>query len=1030
MSLTKFALKYRPVTYVLLVSIMALGLLAIFTLSRREDPDLQGRFVQIIALYPGATAGQTEELVTDRIERTLLEIDDIKTVQSTSRAGIAVLRAEAADQAHDMKKFRDELRNRISDARNTLPSGVISVDVNDRFGDTAALIVGITRPGATDRQREDSAKLVRDRLRILPDVSEVNLLGQQQERVTVDLSAQRLAQVAVTPAQISAAIAQRNVLPATGGSVALGATRFSIQPTGNLRDVSELENLVVAAPGGTPIHLRDVATIARGYADPSPYRFRVNGQPAVGVSVTMRKGFNITALGVEVKREFALLQKELPAGTNITLINDLPRSVEGRLAEFNENLLSGIVLIVLVLYLFMGFRSAAIVGAMLPTTVLGTFALMYVFGRDIQQISITALIIALGLVVDNSIVVVDNIERKLSEGTERERAAREGTDELRVPLLTSNLTTVASFAPLLLLSGGVGEFIRDLGVVTSLATLISLLLNLTIAPLIALRFLRGAQEDRPNALRRVFLRVVDALRDGISALARRGLSVPRLTVGLTVVALFAAFALIPKLGLQFFPSAVRNQFTIDVFLPEGRDMLATQQTAEKVEKIVRAQKGVESVAVYIGQGGPRFYYNVNPEPPTPNYAQIVVNTVDAESTRPILQAVQRQADAEIADARVTARSLEQGPPIGAPVAVRVTGENIPALRAAGAQIKAVLNTTPGTASVYQDYDEIPMTLQVRINEEQAKRAGLSSADVAQAAQLGFSGQTASFLREGDTEIPIQLRLNPAERSTPQNLADLYLPTNTGSIVPLKQVAALAFVPQEGRIVRRNHQRTLTVFAFTDGSRLASQILADAQKRITALDIPHGVRIGYGGEQEEVGRSFTELLLILGLTVAANLIIVVWEFNSFRIALAILAAVPLSMIGAVLGLYILHLPFGFMAFLGITALGGVVTNHAIVLFEYALAEQREGVALDRALLDAGRKRLRPILLTVLLSIFGVLPQALNGGTLWPPLAWSLISGLLMSLVLTLVILPSLYKVLTPKRKQRRWETVSLRAAEQK
>ena len=819
MSLTKFALKYRPVTYVLLASIMALGLLAIFTLSRREDPDLQGRFVQIIALYPGATAQQTEELVTDKIERTLLEIDDIKTVQSTSRAGIAVLRAEAADQAHDLKKFRDELRNRVGDARNNLPSGVVSVEVNDRFGETAALIVGITQPDMTDRQREDSAKLVRDRLRILPDVSEVNLIGEQQERITVDLSAQRLAQYAVTPAQISAAIAGRNVLPATGGSVALGAARFSIQPTGNLRDVGELENLVAAAPNGTPIHLRDVAAIARSYADPSPYRFRVNGQPAVGVSVTMRRGFNITTLGVEVKREFAALQKELPAGTGITLINDLPRSVEGRLAEFNENLLSGIVLIVLVLYLFMGFRSAAIVGAMLPITVLGTFALMYVFGRDIQQISITALIIALGLVVDNSIVVVDNIERKLSEGLDRERAAREGTDELRIPLLTSNLTTVASFAPLLLLSGGVGEFIRDLGVVTSLATLISLLLNLTIAPLIALRFLRGAHEDRPNVLRRIFLRMVDVLRDGIASLAERGLKHPRITVALTVVGLFAAFALIPKLGLQFFPSAVRNQFTIDIFLPEGRDILATQSTTEKIEKIVRAQKGVESVAAYIGQGGPRFYYNVNPEPPTPNYAQIVVNTVDAESTRPILQAVQQQADAMITEARVTVRSLEQGPPVGAPVAVRVMGDSIPALRAAGEKIKGVLNSTPGTASVYQDYDEIPMTLQVRVNEEQAKLAGLSSADIAQAASLGFSGQTASFLREGDKEIPIQLRLDPAERSSPQNLEDLYLPTNSGSVVPLKQVASLALAPQEGRIVRRNHVRTLTVFAFTDGSRL-------------------------------------------------------------------------------------------------------------------------------------------------------------------------------------------------------------------
>jgi multidrug efflux pump subunit AcrB len=1010
MSLTRLAIRYRPVTYVLLASILALGLLAIVSLSRREDPDLQGRFVQIIALYPGATAQQVEEPVTDRLERTLLELDDIKTVTSTSRPGIAVLRAEVADRARDLKKFRDELRDRIGDLRPDLPSGVLSVDVNDRFADTAALIVGVTQDAATDRQRETLAKKVRDRLRTLPDVAQVDLVGEQQERITITLSAQRMAQLSITPAQVAQAIAQRNVLPSTGGSVALGSVRFAIEPTGNLNGTKELENLVVAN-FSDPVYLRDIATVTRGYADPSPYLFRVNGQPAVGVSVTMRRGFNITALGEEVRREFARLRAEMPAGARITLINDLPRSVVGRMAEFYENLIAGVLLIVVVLYLFMGLRSAMIVAVMLPITIVGTFALMYLFGHDIQQISITALIVALGLVVDNSIVVVDNIERKLSQGIEPERAAIEGTDELRVPLLTSNLTTVASFAPILLLSGGVGEFIRDLGVVTSLATLISLLLNYTVAPLIAIRYLKGEREEQPNRLRRFFLAGVDRLRDAISWLAARGIRRARLTVGLAFAGVILAVGVIPRLGTQFFPSAVRSQFTIDVFLPEGRDIRATLHTAEKVEQIVRARPGIVSYATYVGQGGPRFYYNVSPEPPEPNYAQIVVNTEDAEQTRPLIPAIQAAADARIPEARVTVRSLEQGPAVGAPIAVRISGEAIADLRRTGETVKAILNETPGAASVYQDYDEVPLALKVNVDEEQAKLAGLSAAEIAQATQMGFSGLTASFLREGDKEIPIQLRFEPAERSGPQSLADMYLPSSTGAAVALRQVATISLAPQEGKIVRRNHVRTLTVLAFTDGTRLASQILADARMRIAALPLPPGVQITYGGEQEEVGRSFTELLLILGLTVAANLIIVLAEFNSFRAGLTILMAVPFSMTGAILGLFLMRLPFGFVAFLGLTALGGVVTNHAIVLFEYALAEQREGVAMDQALLDAGRRRLRPILLTVLLSIFGVLPEGLHGGTLWPPLAWSLIFGLLMSLVLTLVIVPSFYKTIS-------------------
>ncbi|MCW3055265.1 MAG: hypothetical protein JWN14_4435, partial [Chthonomonadales bacterium] len=1012
--LTQFAVKYRPVTYVALVAILGLGILALFTLSRREDPDLQGRFVQIIALYPGANATQVEELVSDKLERSLLELDDIKTVRSTSRPGIAVLQAEASDQLHDMKKFRDELRNRMDDARGSLPRGVVSVDVNDRFADTSALVIGITWDGATDRQRGDLARKLRDRLRHLADIAEVNLVAEQDERVTVALSAQRLAQFALTPSQVTAAIAHRNALPDTGGSVGAGDARLRIQPSGDLADANALPDLILAAPNGHPVALREVATVKRDYADPPTQLLRVDGKPAVGISLTMRKGSNITTLGTKARKILAAMERELPAGARFHLLNDLPRSVDRRMGEFLTNLVSGVVLILVVLYLFMGKRAALIIGAMLPITILGTFALMFVFGREIQQISITALIIALGLVVDNSIVVVDNIERKLSLGLTPERAAIEGTDELRVPLLTSNLTTVASFAPILLLSGGVGEFIRDLGIVTSLATMISLLFNYTIAPLIAIRFLRGAQEDRPNALRRSVLWLVDRLRDAISWLAERGLRRPGLTVTLALAGLLLALSVIPRLGTQFFPSAERDQFTVDVWLPEGRDIRATERTTARIEEILRRHQGVRSVAGYIGQGGPRFYYNINPEAPAANYAQIVVNTTSLEETHRLVPVVQQEIDATISEARVIARTLEQGPPVGAPIAVRITGESIADLRATGEQIKTLLNATPGTLSASQDYGELPLVLRTDIDQNQAALAGLTSADIAQAAQMGFSGMTASVLREGEKEIPIQVRLDPAERADAQALADMPLPTSNGTVVPLRQVASLALVPQEGRILRRNHLRTLTVSAYSDGSRLASQTLADARKRLDHLSLAPGVALGYGGEQEEVGKSFTELLLMLGVSLTANLIIVVWEFNSFRAALTILIAVPFSMIGAILGLFVTHQPFGFMAFLGITSLAGVVTNHAIVLFEYALEEQRHGGTLDQALLTAGRKRLRPILLTVALSIFGVLPQAFNGGSLWPPLAWSLIFGLLMSLVLTLVIVPAFYKTISSRR----------------
>jgi multidrug efflux pump subunit AcrB len=1014
MSLTAFAVKNRAVSYVLLVSVLAFGLFSIFGLPRREDPDLQGRFVQIIALFPGSDALQTEQLLADPMERSLMELDDIKNVYSTSRPGVVVLQAEAADRARDMKKFRDELRNRIDDLRPNLPSGVASVEVNDRFADTSALILGVSGSGASQRDLGIWARRVRDRVRRFFDVSQVDLVGDQDERIWIDLSTQRMARLSVSPSQVVASIAQRNVMPESGGSVVAGATRLTIQPSGEIRDWRDMADIMVASVAGSPVYLRDIAALKRGYADPPSAQMRVNGAPAVGIAVTMRKGFNISALGDEMRASIPSIMRSLPPSARVTLVNDLPRSVAGRIGEFNENLLSGVALIVVVLYLFMGLRSAAIVGIMLPVTILGTFALMYLFGRDIQQISIAALIISLGLVVDNSIVVVDNIERKLSEGMEPERAAIEGVDQLRVPLLTSNLTTVASFAPILLLSGSVGEFIRDLGVVTSLATLISLLFNYTIAPLLAIKYLKGKLQDPPNALRRWFLGGVDRLRDVLSGLAIRALARPGLTTLAASAALLIALAVMPTLGTQFFPSAVRNQFTVDISLPEGRDIAATLAVAKRVEAIVREQRGVETFATYVGEGSPRFYYNVIPEALAPNYAQIVVNTSSAEATRPMIERIQRAADRTITEARVTVRALEQGPPVGAPIQIQINGDRIADLRSVGTKIKEILNRTPGASSVYQNFDEPPLQLRVSVDEDRAKLVGLSSADVAEGAQMAFSGMTASYLRENDKQIPIELRMNLSERTGPQSLGDLNLPTGQGESVPIRQVAQLSLEAREGRIVRRNHRRMMTVYAYTDGLRLPSQVLADAQRSFAGVAIPDGVRLTYGGEDEEVGRSFAELLLVLFLTFALNLVIVVWEFGSMRIGLTILAAVPFSMTGAVAGLYVMHLPFGFMAFLGMIGLSGIVTNHAIVLFEYAMQEQRRGLSLDRALLEAGRRRLRPILLTVLLSMFGLLPQAVNGGTLWPPLAWSQIFGLVMSLMLTLVVVPSVYKTFARER----------------
>jgi len=1009
MSVTQLTLRYRLVSYLLLLSLLAFGLYAMFALPRREDPRLNGRIGQIIAVYPGATALQVEQLVSEPLERALLDINDVKIVESTSRPGFAAVRVEALDRATDLNNLLDTVRKRVADAQADLPAGV-AVQVNDHFTETAVMIVGVTWDGGTDRGREELAKKVRDRLRTLPDAAEVTLVGARQEQLSVFVSAQRMARFAVTPSQVAAAISRRNTLPLSGGSMALGDTRIPLSPTGQLSNTQEIADLVVAAPEGRPVSVRDVATIERGYADPPQRLVRVNGKPAVAVSLTMRTEGNITRLGDAVNAELAALRPTLPAGAAAITVNDLPKSVLARLGEFAENLITGVLLIFGVMILFMGLRSAAIVAAMLPITIIVSFGAMLVLGRDIQQISIACLIISLGICVDNSIVVIDNIERKLSEGMDRVRAVVEGTGQLAIPMLTSNLTTIASFLPFVLLSGPTGEFIRDLGIVTSLVTAVSLVLNYTALPLIALRYLRGGSEHREGWLRSLFTRGLDSVSAGIARMSSWGLRHAGLTVTVAVVALLVSLGMIPSLGIQFLPSAQRNQFTIDVWLPEGRDIAATERVTKRVEAILREQEGVRSFTSYVGQGGPRFYYNISPEVPAGNYAQLVVNTESIEATRRIKAGVQKSAEARITEARVTPRILEQGPDFPAPVVIRIAGDSVSELREVGARVKSLVRAIPGAASVHDDYGQPILSLKVNVDADRAALLGLSSADVAQATQMGFSGTPVSMLREGDKEIPIQMRLAAAERSDARSISDLYLPAAGGTVVPLRQVATVSMAPQESRIVRRNHVRTLSVRTFSDGSRLPSGILAEAQRKIQDVKLPPGYSVTYGGEHELVTQSFGEMTLIITLAIIMNLMIVAWEFNSWRVALTIMAAVPLSMTGAVLGLWITGQPFGLMAFLGITALAGVITNHEIVLFEYVQEEQKHTPSLDQALLDACRKRFRPILLTVLLAIGGLLPQAVNGGSLWPPMAWALIFGLLMSLFQTMVVMRAFYALL--------------------
>ncbi len=1013
MKFVQAALKNQTLTWSAFIVVMILGLASFTQISRREDPDLVGRFFQIIIKVPGADARQVEQLVADRVERALLELDNTKVVETTARPGVAILRVESADRTPDLDEYTRKLRARVDDLRTELPNSVSEIQINDRFTDTAAMIIAFSRKGASDRELDNYARKARRELRSLDQVANADLIGAQQEQISLRLDSARLAQLQITPNQIRQALATTNNLPETGGGINTGSTRIPLQGSGELESIEAIGNSPIASSAGSIVRIQDVARIEQTYQSPTSAYLRVNGERAVGVSLTMRKGLDITQFGTAVRQKLEILSAKLPRDTKIDVVNDLPSSVTDRMGEFIENLLTGALLIAVVTFLFMGIRSATIITLSLPITVVGIFLMMKLLGRDIQQISIAALIISLGLVVDNSIVVIDNIEKKLAEGMERWQAVREGTLQLLGPLVASNLTTVGAFAPLAFLTGGKGDFIRDLGLITSISTLVSLAFNVTIIPLIAGPILKVESGEKLGLIQRLTFMVVDRLRLGILWTANIGLRRAALTLMIAIVGVIISVRLIPSMGQQFFPGALRNQFAIDLLLPEGTSIEATEQKVAETEKLLRKESGVASFASYVGEGSPRFYYNFTPEAPAANIAQIVVNTTSIEAATKMIPRLQRSINKEIGGATIVVKRLAQGPPVGAPIAIRLSGSQVEDLRRAKSQVMDVLQSVPGSGLYWDDYHEDRLVAKLEVDQERARDAGVSPLQVTGFANLAYSGQEISKYREGDREIPIILELDGRDQSAWTRVEDMYLASETSGAVRLGDIAKESLQATDSRIVRRNGVRTLTIFGYSDGTRPDLAVFEDAWRKVQALSLPGGVTATYAGDKLERELSFAEIAMVSAVGVAFNIIVVAWLFPNWRIVFAIAAATPLSLIGGIFGLWITHQPFGFMAVLGIVSLGGVITNHTIVLFEYALEEQAHGLSIKDSIIAAGSKRFRPILLTVLLSIMGLIPQALNGGSLWPPLANTLIFGLLISLFITLIVVPSIYALLTPK-----------------
>ncbi|HEY0776361.1 MAG TPA: efflux RND transporter permease subunit, partial [Gemmatirosa sp.] len=1009
-NLIRAAIANRQVVYLLTTLVVILGLTSLVRMPRREDPKITIRQGLVLALYPGATAEQVERQVAEPVERRLFSHGEVKKAKTftTSRPGALVANVELNDDVRDPDRFWSMLRHDLNETKATeLPAGVVGPIVNADFGDVVAVLLTVHGPPGRYGSRELATFLdrIEDAVRTLPDVSKIKRYGEQPEEIAVTARPERLAQYGVTTQQLSGALRARNAV-VDGGAVDAGASDVRIRPAGPFNTVQEVGALQIAtAPGvgtsrGVPVTLRDVATIERRYADPT-FVARVDNQPVVLMSIEAQEGRNLVTVGRAIDAKLTAVRATLPPDVRVDLIADQPASVQHRVLGFGREFTIAVVAVILVTVLLLPLRVAAIAATAIPITVAVTIAALNALGIELHQMSFAGLVVALGMVVDDAIVIADNYVELLDHGVPRDEAAWRSASDLAIPVLGATLTIVASFLPLaFLLPGTVGEFIRALPLTVSVALVCSYVVAMLLTPLLCLAFIKTGLRPHVGHGAAAAPRRFDPL-GAMQRLYERTmrLAMPRkaLTLALSGAAFVAGVVMLRFTPMRFFPAAERAQFVVDVWTPEGTRFEATDSVVQRLVADVRRVRGVRAVGSFTGGGSPRFYYNINPEPPATNYGQLVVNTDETDATPALAASLHARLAALAPEATVVVKELQQGAALPAPIEIRYSGADLTVLRRLADSARAVLEATLGSEYVTTNWRDDRYGVRVDLRRETAARLGITDADVAQQLAGGFDGATASTYYEGDRRIDVRLRLDSASRQGVGDVRDAYVtsPVTAGRL-PLREVADVRPEWQPSRIVRRNGVRTVTVQSFARSGVLASTVLNAALPRLQAVPVPPGYAMTLGGEIENQAEVQGPMSVALSVSLLGIFVILFLQFRNARYPLIVMVSIPLAVFGSALGLVLTRNPFGFTAQLGLTALTGVVVRKAIILVDYIIARRDEGESLEDAALDAGRRRLRPIFLTTTAAAVGVVPLIVSGSSLWSPLASVLAVGLVCSM----------------------------------
>lgn len=968
------------------------GALMWTTMARQEDPRLPDRYALVVAPFPGADAEKVERLALDPIEEALADVEQILKVEGTARAGVAIVNLELRGDVDDVDPVWDRVRRNL--ARASLPASAGPISIDTDMTDQESILLAVS--GAADPLTlRAAARRLEDALLASPLVAKVHRAGDPGEQVVIALDDAVTRRLGLSPADLARQLGARN-RPLAGGTIAVAGRALTLRPQTEFESVEEVRDTPILLPSGAAVAVGELADVRLRPDRPVAERARVDGAAAIVLGVVPRRGADVVRFGDAVA---AIVAAEQPAVAPLTIapITWQPDRVTERLDDLGQSLLLGILIVSGVLIATMGLRMGLVVAAVVPLVAFSTVGLYGVAGGVLHQMSISALVIALGLLVDNAIVVSEAVQGHLDAGLRRWAAARKAIGELALPLGAATGTTLAAFVPMLLAEGPTGDFTRALPIVIMLTLTVSYAFAVLVTPVLS------ALVQRP--------------RGAPDADSRLGARLGRLAVRWRWGVLIGAVALVAGsavaaggLPFQFFPSSDRNQLVIDLKLPEGTHLDTVDAAARAVEAQLGADPAVTSVASFVGRSAPHFYYNLPRLPQSPHLAQLLVTTRAPDEVDAVARRIVAQVEQSAPAVDLVPRRLEQGPPIKAPIEVRLRGASLTDLERASAQVMGALRGIDGTRAVRSDLGGGQPQLRFAIDDAAASRAGIARAHVAEALVGRTRGLPAGSYTAADDPLPILVRSAAADRFPASGLDGIDVARSGARPLPLGQVARADVVWRPAAIRHRDRQRVVTVTALLTPGQTFSAVQGPLEDALAKLDLPAGVAVDLGGEAEGAGQANASLQRAMPIGLFLLVFILLAEFNSFRRVAIILVTVPLAATGVVPGLLLGGQAFGFMSMLGVIALVGIVVNNAIVLLDVADRQVAEGAPVADALKTAVGLRARPILLTTATTVAGLIPLALSATSLWPPMAWAMISGLVASTALTLLVVPALYSLL--------------------